>query len=213
MEDIHEILRGKWGDGTRPRDLYTLHISKNTSLYLKDIVEGLSSNERRVQSGCAEIASRLSEEKPEILYPHVDVFLENLNARPPVLRWEAVCTLGNLIRVDKEHKIPQEIDKIMNFLADSSIVLQGHSVRALAKIARVRTELASEILDSLVFSEKLFPKGRVGFLVEAMAAFVGNKELESKVRDFVEIHVASDYNSVSRKARRVLKLLGKAAAQ
>ncbi|MHA1936201.1 MAG: hypothetical protein ACW97A_13065, partial [Candidatus Thorarchaeota archaeon] len=170
MENIHEILRGKWGDGTRPKDLYGIYISNDPSQYLKVIVEGLSSNERRIQSGCAEIASLLSEDKPEVLYPHVEIFLENLNARPPVLRWEAVCTLGNLIRVDKKHKIPQEIDKIMNFLADSSIVLQGHSVRALVKIARARPEFASEILDSLVFSEKLFPKGRVGFLVEAMAA-------------------------------------------
>ncbi|MHA1904077.1 MAG: hypothetical protein ACXADL_10455 [Candidatus Thorarchaeota archaeon] len=213
MENIHEILRGKWGDGTRPRDLYAIHISSDPSQYLKVIVKGLSSDERRIQSGCAEIASLLSEDKPEVLYPNVDVFIENLSARPPVLRWEAVCTLGNLIRVDTKNKIPQVIDKIMSFLADSSIVLQGHSVRALAKIARARPELASEILDNFVSSEKLFPRGRVGFLVEAMAAFAGNKELESKVRDFVEIHVVSDYNSVSRKARRVLKLLDKAASQ
>ena len=69
--DILGILSGKWEDGTRPKDIYKLYVSKEPADYVMAIVEGLSSAERRVQNGSAEVASYLSETNPEMLYPHL----------------------------------------------------------------------------------------------------------------------------------------------
>jgi hypothetical protein len=107
LKDIFELLNGKWDDGTRPKDIYELYISKNPEEYVEKIIEGLQSDTRKVQSGCAELASLLSEHNPELLYSHIDLFLKNLDAKAPVLRWEAVCTLGNLASVDKKKKNPK----------------------------------------------------------------------------------------------------------
>ena len=133
--NILELLDGKWTDGTRPKDIYELYISKNPSDYVKAIIEGLSSEKRKVQSGSAELASLLSKNNPELIYPHINLFIDNLDAEAPVLRWEAVCTLGNLTKADKNRIIPAYIDHIVPFLSNKSIILQGHSVRALSKIA------------------------------------------------------------------------------
>jgi hypothetical protein len=205
LKDILSILDGKWTDGTRPKDLYNSYISKNPTEYLDMIVEGLNSSKRKVQSGCAELASLLSEDSPEILYPHLELFISNLDAKAPVLRWEAVCAIGNLASVDRKHEISPLVDRITLFLEDESIVLQGHSVRALTKISRVYPETAPKTLERLVSSVEKFPGNRVGFIVEAMEAFADSPELVQEARDFVEPYTTCDIKSVAKKAKRALK--------
>ncbi|MFX1265526.1 MAG: hypothetical protein ACFFH0_09110 [Promethearchaeota archaeon] len=205
--DIHRTLAGKWEDGTRPKDLYKMYILEDPSAYLDDIIQGLGSEERRVQSGCAELASLLSEDVPDLLYPHVELFVSNLEAKAPVLRWEAVCTLGNIASVDNLEKTPKQIGKFTKFLSDKSIVLQGHSVRALTKIARAFPEVDSDVLEALLSHTEKFPGNRIGFIIEAMEPFASNPEFETRVKEFVEPFLESEIKSVVKKARKVMKSL------
>jgi hypothetical protein len=207
LKDIFKLLDGKWEDGTRPKDVYNLYISKNPEEYIEKIIEGLQSDTRRIQSGCAELASILSEHNPQLLYSHIDLFLKNLDAKEPVLRWEAVCTLGNLAAVDKKKIIPTHLDEIEAHLTSKSIVLQGHAVRTLAKIAKENPRIAKNILDMLLASRKLFPGNRIGFLIEAMEAFARDKKLASIAGRFAKSYVKSEIKSVAKKAKRVMKLL------
>jgi hypothetical protein len=59
---------------------------------------------RIVQSGSAELVSLLSEDRPDLIVPYFDIFIRNLKAKDPILRWETVCTLGNLVGVDEKKK-------------------------------------------------------------------------------------------------------------
>jgi hypothetical protein len=206
LKDIFELLDGKWEDGTRPKDMYELYISKNPEEYVEKIIKGLQSDTRKVQSGCAELASLLSEHNPELLYSHIDLFLKNLDAKAPVLRWEAVCTLGNLASVDNKKIIPKHLNKIAAHLAVKSIVLQGHTVRALTKIAKENPRIAKKILDLLLASRKLFPGNKIGFLVEAMGSFMSNKTLAPIAGKFAKVYVKSEIKSVAKKAKSVLRL-------
>lgn len=204
IKDILELLDGKWTDGTRPEDVYNLYVSMNPAEYIGTIIAGLHSKNRKVQNGSAEIASLLSEDKPESLYPHIDFFIINLEAKPPVLRWEAVCTIGNLASVDKNDVIPPYINKITSFLEDNSIVLQGHAVRALSKIAKAFPAKAPKILDNILKSKESFPDNRIGFVIEAMEPFLANEELKSKAIKFIEPYTESAIKVVARKAKKVL---------
>lgn len=204
-KNILELLDGKWTDGTRPKDVYELYVSKNPADYAQTIITGLHSEKRKMQSGCAEIASLLSEYKPEILYPYIELFASNLDTKAPVLRWEAVCTLGNLAAVDKNKLTPAYIDKIASFLSDKSIVLQGHAVQALSKIAEAFPDEAPKILDKLLNSTEHFPGNRIGFIIEAMEHFLPYEKLRPKIRKFVESCADSDIKVVARKAKKTLK--------
>ena len=203
--DILKTLAGNWEDGTRPKDLFSLYIEPNPQEYLPEIIEGLGSDKRKVQSGCSELASILSEERPELVYPHIDLFIQNLDAKAPVLRWEAVCVLGNLARVDRKKKIPSHLASITGCLDNKSIVLQGHAVRALAKIAHAYTEHASSIFDELTKATKHFPGNKVGFIVEAMQYFLDNEDLRLQVKQFVEPYLDHEVKVVSKKAWRLHK--------
>lgn len=204
--NIHELLDGKWEDGTRPKDIYASYVSKRPSAYVAAIMEGLSAGSRRVQNGCAELASLLSEESPELLHPHLDVFVNGLAAKAKVIRWEAVCTVGNLARVD-QNEIPKLVPSLIPLLRDESIVLQGHTVRALAKIATAHPKRARAIFRALTAVTDLFPGNKIGFLIEAMAAFSKDKSLRAEVKAFVTPFIASDIKVVAKKATRISKQL------
>ena len=205
--DLHKVLDGKWEDGTRPKDLYKLYISEHPEKYSETIAEGLRGDNRRIQNGCAELASLLSEKYPKSLYSHMPLFIENLRAKEPVLRWEAACTIGNLAAVDKDKQIPAHLPVLFEFLHDKSIVLQGHSVKALAKCAKVYPEKAPEIFKKLTGAKENFPGNRIGYLIEAMDAFAKDDALKKKVIRFVEAYKDSDIKSVAKKAEKVLKKL------
>lgn len=206
-KDIHELLDGKWDAGNSPKELYGLHVAGDPGAYVEQVMGGLASDRARVRNGCAEIASLLSEDSPELLRPFIDRFIENLDAREKILRWEAVCTLGNLASADKGRRIAPAVDRIAGFLKDKSVVLQGHAVRALAKIAAADPGRAGSILDLLIAAEKGFPGNKVGFVIEAMERIVDLTELHPKIRSFVGRHLSSDVKVVARKAGKVMKLL------
>ncbi|MBN2334384.1 hypothetical protein JXL21_02415 [Candidatus Bathyarchaeota archaeon] len=207
MFDILVALEGKWGDGTRPKDLYTQHVLGSPTEYLPVILEGLSSDAKRVQNGCAEITSLLSIDRPELLLPHMDLFVANLCSKAPIQRWEAVHIIGNLAAVDSEGRIPALVDHITPYLEDKSIVLAGYAVQTLAKVAEAYPGLAEGILDTLIEKSVLFKGNRVGFIVENLERLIGYPELHPKIRAFAEPFTVSDVNVVKRKARRLMKKL------
>ena len=161
-----------------------------------------------MQSGSAELVSLLSEDHPDLLVPYLDRFIANLEAKAPVLKWEAVCTLGNLARVDKEKKILSVLPSMYPFLEDKSIVLANHTVQALAKIAEHNQEKAEEILGKLIEKAPLFEKTTVGFIIEAVARFRDYDELVPRVKEFVEPYLESEMKVVAQKAKKTMKILG-----
>lgn len=209
--DLLRLLEGQWQDGVRPADLYAKHVAKRPAAYVEMILAGLASKNKRVQGGCAELASRLSADHPDALYRHVELFLRNLEAKAPILRWEAACTLGNLAAVDDDGLVADHVADLIGLLSDKSIVLQGHAVRALAKVARRHPELASRIWKALLAAEPHFPGTRVGYLIEAAEAFVDHDALVQTIRPFVTRLAADDRPSITRKASKVLRQLERRA--
>jgi len=205
--EILEVLKGKWEDGTRPKNLYTEYISKNPEAYIETLITGIDSDEKRVQSGSSELVSLLSEDHTELLIGYVDKFIDNLDAKEPVLRWEAVCTLGNLARGDKKKRIIPVLPSLYPLLQHKSIVLANHTVQALSKIGESNPEKAKEILDELIKNAPLFKKTTVGFIIEAMARFKDYDTLVPKVKAFVEPYLDSEMKVVAQKAKKTLKKL------
>ena len=175
---------------------------------MEKLIKSLDSDEKRVQSGSAELLALLSENHPELVAPFINKFIGNLDAKEPVLRWEAICTLGNLARVDTEKKTLSVLTTLYPLLEHNSIVLANHTVQALAKIAEHHHEKAEEILSYLVKAAPLFKKTTVGFIVEAVARFRDYDELAPKVKEFVTPYLRSDMKVVAQKAKRTLKQLG-----
>ena len=204
-EDILTLLSGKWEDGSRPADIAP-RVMADKAL-LEQILTGLASRDKRVQGGCAEIASRVSERQPGWLYPQLALFLGNLAAREPVLRWEAACTVGNLAVQDAEGKTLAALPALIGNLSDKSIVLQGHSLKALGKIARKHPGVARQVLDAFKANTGRFPGNRLGLVAEAVELMADNTDLRDDMIAFVAPMSESAVAPVAAKAKRTLRKL------
>jgi hypothetical protein len=207
MQELHSILAGKWEDGTRPKDLFAEKLSKRPAEYVGALLAGLVAKEKRVVAGCAELISLCSVEAPELFYPHAERFLQNLHAKAPILRWEAVCTIGNLARVDAQHKLKEAIGELLPLLSHKSIVLQSHTAHALGKLGAVYPEQAPRILAAFADSVEHFPGTRVGLLLEATAPLTTVPTLHNALRAFVTPYADSALRPVAQKAKRLLRRL------
>ena len=204
---LHEQLAGKWDKHNSPKELFSDRVVRDPKAYVGQIIAGLTHAERRVQNGCAELASLLSEPHPMLLYKHLDAFVNNLDAPEAVLRWEAVCTLGNLAQADDNATLLRHVPAIARHLNDKSIVLQGHAARALAKIAQRFPEQSDGILDALLAAKGKFSGSRIGYLVVAMIPFTSQAKHRARVLGFVQPLVSSQTASVAKKVRQVLRVL------
>ena len=204
---LHERLAGKWDNHNSPKELFSERIAPDPKAHVGQIVAGLTHAERRVQNGCAELASLLTEQHPKLLYKHLDAFVNNLDAPEAVLRWEAVCTLGNLAQADDNATLLRHVPAIARHLNDKSIVLQGHAARALAKIAQRFPEQSDRILDALLEAKGKFSGSRIGYLVDAMIPFASQANHRARVLGFVQPLASSQIASVAKKVRQVLRVL------
>ena len=65
-----------------------------------EIAEGLKADKPRVKYGCAKALRLISEQRPDLLYPHFDFFVRLLDHENKILQWDAAFVLSHLARVD-----------------------------------------------------------------------------------------------------------------
>ena len=202
---VIESLREKWVEGNRPEDLAE-KVLENPEL-LDEVINGLSSEEKRIRGGCAEIISLISEKIPERVLPYIDTILEGLDSGSPIRRWEAICTLGNLSQIERSGRISAQISRIAENLSTESVVLRLHTVRALGKIGRNNPSTSKEVFDLLIGSAKYFKEKDVGFVAEALTYLSGYPDLHPAMMEFAQSLLKSKNRTVLSKAKKLITLL------
>jgi len=76
---------------------------KNPDL-VPELLDGLNAERARIKYGCEKVLRIIGEEKPELLYPHFNVFVKLLDGDKNFLKWGAIITIANLARVDSKKK-------------------------------------------------------------------------------------------------------------
>jgi hypothetical protein len=98
-------------------------------------IEGLNSGKAKIKYGLARALLMLSEQKPEILYPFFDKFVELLSGKNNILKWTAIDIICNLSFVDTGDKINNKIlNDFFHLITGDSLITAGHVVGNLWKI-------------------------------------------------------------------------------
>ena len=66
---------------------------------VSELVAGLEAPSANVKYGCEKVLRRVSEQRPDLVLPHFDVFVKLLRSDNSFLKWGAIITLGNLAPV------------------------------------------------------------------------------------------------------------------
>jgi len=89
---------------------------------LARVIDGVSSSRAAIRYGCAKVLMVLSEEVPEMLYPHMGYFVDLLGSKYRILIWNATAIIANLTRVDRDKEFDAVIDKYYGLLDDEYMV-------------------------------------------------------------------------------------------
>jgi hypothetical protein len=181
---------------------------------LPEILTGVSSSKAAVRYGCAAVLMDLGQKHPEKLYPHMDSFIALLDSKHRILIWNAMATIANLARVDKDKKFDAIFDKYYSFLDDEYMVTVANVAGHSGKIALAKPHLAQRIADELLKVEGI---PTTPHLTEECKRVIAQKAIESfdmffdqikakkKVIQFAERQLDSPRKALRTKAERFLK--------
>jgi len=136
------------------------HVKNNFEL-IPAIIEGVSSSNPRIKYGCAKTLSKLSQEHPGELYKEIDTFIQLLESKNNIIKWNAMDILANLTTVDKKKKFDEIFTRYFGLIDADTMITVGHVVDNSGKIANAKPHLTEKITNELLRLEKLKTKPRV----------------------------------------------------
>lgn len=180
---------------------------KNPKL-LDEIAEGLQSKEQALAADCAEVFTKVAEEKPELIAPFASNLIPLLDHKYTRARWEAMHAIALIASL-----IPNEISKILPdlhriSLSDESTIVRDYSVIAVSNYAITSKKAAEEALAILkrileVWKEKQAARALKGLQNTAEA----NPSLSKEVLSLAKPFENSPRGTVKKAAKDLLKAL------
>jgi hypothetical protein len=171
---------------------------------------GLASDQARVRLGASKTLRLLSQEAPELVYPHFETFARMLAHPNSVLRWNAILTLGNLAAVDQAGKLDGILDTYLSPIAGPHLIDAANTIHGAANIARAKPHLAKTIAEAILqVSEATYATAecRNVAIGHAIVALLGMSEQENVI-EFVTGQLRNPRPATRRKAELFVRKFG-----
>ena len=182
---------------------------KNPKL-LDEIEEGLQSKDQALLADCAEVFTKVAEEKPQLITPFASSLIPLLDHKYTRARWEAmhaIALVANLIP-DKISKILSNLHRMS--LSDPSTIVRDYSVIAVSNYATTSKKATEEALAILkrileVWKEKQAARALKGLQNVAET----NPNLSKEVLLLAKPFENSSKGTVKKAAKDLLKAVNK----
>jgi hypothetical protein len=185
---------------------------KNKEL-LHELLDGISSPNPRVKFGSAKILRTISEKCPEMLHSNWAFFVNLLDSKNNILKWNAMDIIANLTTVDSDNKFEGLFKKFYSHLDEGSLITAGHVVDNSGRIALAKPELQHAITKKLLKVESIsVPTAEcmnilIGKTIDALSVYYGEIKDKREVVSFVKRQLNNPRKSTRTKAERLLKKL------
>lgn len=186
--------------------------SKDQKL-LSELLERLTSKEDEVRHNSFRSLLIISEEHPEVLYPHWDHFSSLLTSENAYHRYIAAYMIANLTRVDTENKFERMSSGYLNLLNDKSVMVAGHLAVNLGKVVKAKPHLQTKITKMLLDIDKTYPRPErrdlmKGSVIEAFGQYFEEAEDRERIIEFVKEELESNSPKTRKKAKEFLERWG-----
>lgn len=180
---------------------------------LSELLERLTSKEDEVRHNSFRALLIISEEHPEVLYPHWGYFSGLLSSENSYHRYIAVYMIANLTRVDTENKFEGISNGYLNLLNDKSVMVAGHLAVNLGKIVKAKPNLQMKITKMLLDIDKTYPRPDrrdliKGSVIEALDQYFAEAKDQERIIEFVKEQLESTSPKTRKKAKEFLKRWG-----
>ncbi len=151
---MESTLLKKLVDKSITTEQLIMKAKKNPDL-LPEILDGITSSKPAIRYGCGKILVDVSQDQPEVLYPHMDFFITLLDSKYRILTWNAIVIIANLTKVDREKKFDEIFEKYFSLIQNEYMVTVANVVGNAWKIALAKPYLTTKIKDILLTVEHL----------------------------------------------------------
>ncbi len=180
---------------------------------LPEIFLGLHAKPARIKYGCLKVLQLLSEQQPELLYPHFDKVVQLLDSEVTFFKWGAILMVAQLTRVDTAHKFEPLFEKYFAPITGAELIPAGNVMRGAATIARAKPELTERITQELLKVESARYQTdecrnvAIGHAIKAFGEFFAQLENLTAVLEFVQRQLNNSRHGVQLAAIKLLKHL------
>jgi hypothetical protein len=152
----------------------------------------------------------ISEERPELLYPHWNYFADMLDRENTHSKYIAICLIASLTRADAESRFEKMFDRYYRLLDDKSVTPSAHVARNSGRIVKAKPELEAKITGKLLsidgthhrLSHKELIKSEA---IEAFNEYFGEAKDKKKIMEFVKEQLESKSPKTRKNASEFLK--------
>ncbi len=114
------------------------------------ILNGLSADTPETKYGCARTLRILANDRPDLLYPRFDFFVDLLKAENNILQWEAAGALSHLVRVDQQRRFAKIFARYFAPIPGPVMITAANVIRGGARIARAQPKWADRIAGQIL---------------------------------------------------------------
>jgi hypothetical protein len=189
------------------------------------LIEGLKAPKGTARYGCEKALRAVSQERPDLIYPFFEVYVDLLDSDNSFIKWGAILTLANLIKADTQKKFDRIFEKYYQPVTGDVMITASNTIGSSVKIISARPDMACRIAGEILKVEKaeykmhgvLSPECRnvaIGHAVETFDEIfdlLDDKDIKVKIVKFVKRQLKNTRNAVVKKAEKFLKRHKKSA--
>jgi len=178
---------------------------------LEELFKGVSSANPRIKFGSAKSLRTVSEKNPQMLYSKMDFFVNLLESKNSILKWNALDIIANLTAVDKQNAFNRLFKKFYGYLYEGSLITASHVVDNSGKIALSKPELQGKITEELLKVEKVpLPTSEcrnilIGKAINAFNVYCDEVDDKDRVIAFVKRQLNNPRKATKSKAEKFLR--------
>ena len=179
---------------------------------INHLLEGLMSKNETYRYNCFKVLDLVSEEKPGLLYPHWEFFINHLRSDNQYHKMSAVLIIANLTAVDTGKKFEKIFDEYYSNLKSEKTVVPIYIMKSSGKIVNNKPKLERKITDLLLNIEKIHPGKQVELVkaavIESFSDFYKNAEKKHEIIGFVKKQLDSSSPKTRKTAREFIDKWG-----
>ena len=119
------------------------------------LLTGVCHQKAGVRYSCSKVLLDISEEHPEKLYPHFDSFVDLLDSKYRILKWNGLAIIANLTRVDTHTRFDEIFSKYFDLLNSDHMITVANVVGNSGTIALAKPYLIPRITVELLKIENI----------------------------------------------------------
>ena len=177
---------------------------------LSQLYKGVYSDKPEIKFKSAKALRKLSEDKPELIYPNWDFFVGLLDSENTFIKTIAIGIIANLTVIDSKNKFDKIFTKYYKLIDDKSMIPTATLVGNSGLIAKAKPNFQSKITNKLIKIDRTRHSSECKNIIKGKAILAFNEYFEESndkkmILNFVSCELKNTRSATRKKAERFLK--------